>query len=389
MLHELDIEFEPTRHWTKQFLHSLQLSWKLAATYNRHKPEADIARERKLLQLRVIYLCDRLKISQDRILNLDETAVRIVPAGERGWSTRAEPAHVFALRAFVTVTLAANMRGGMWTQIVYEGKSGRVRPHGPHFQRQLVSHSPTHWITQEALLDMIDAIDADMHARPGDAEPTPWLLVLDCAPQHIAAEFRSTTRDTRPHIKLCYVQRNFTGYTQPMDRAYMRAFKNSIRQEVAKHFAEFFLEVESNFEHDNLDSSTAVLRQLLLSFVHTAAQKADSPQHRTAGWRFIDWNEVEQRELLAEAKRLLETGDLFPRGTAAEAEASDSEPEAHVVEPLADDHSSDDGEDAPTGADESAAPAAPAVAAAPKRAAMSLLERLQAIRIIYRCTPPS
>ena len=175
--------------------------------------------------------------------------------------------------------------------------------------------------------------------------------------------------------------RNFTGYTQPLDPAYMRAFKNSIRQEVAKHFAEFFSEVESNFE--------------LLSFVHTAAQNADSQQHRTAGWRFIDWNEVEQRELLAEAKSLLETGELFPRGTAeephapdAEAEASDSEPEAHVVEPLADDHSSD-GEDAPTGVEESAAPAAPAVAAATKRAAMSLLERLQAIRIIFGSTLPS
>ena len=82
-------------------------------------------------------------------------------------------------------------------------------------------------------------------------------------------------RDTQPHIKLCYVQRNFTGYTQSLDRACMRAFKSSIRQEVAKHF---FLEAESNFEHVNLDSSTSVLRQL--------------PQHRDAGWRFIDWNEV-------------------------------------------------------------------------------------------------
>ena len=202
-------------------------------------------------------------------------------------------------------------------------------------------------------------------------------------------------RDTRPHIKLCYVQRNFTGCTQPLDWAYMRAFKNSIRQEVAKHFAEFFLEVESNFERVNLDSSTAVLRQQLLSFVHTAAQDADSPQHRTAGWRFIDWNEVEQRELLAEAKRLLETGELFPRGTAeephapdAEAEASDSDPEAHVMERLADDHSSDS-DDAPTGVEESAAPPAPAVAAASKRAAMNLLEWLQAIRIIYGSKPPT
>ena len=122
---------------------------------------------------------------------------------------------------------------------------------------------------------------------------------------------------------------------------------------------------------------------------------ADSPQHRAAGRRFIDWNEVEQRELLAKAKRLLETGELFPRRAAekphapdAEAEASDSEPEAHVMEPLADHHSSDS-DDAPTRVEESVAPAAPAVAAAPKRAAMSLLERLQAIRIIYGSTPPS
>ena len=172
----------------------------------------------------------------------------------------------------------------------------------------------------------------------------------------------------------------------------MRAFKSSIRNEVAKHFAEFFLEAESNFERVNLESTTAVLRQLLLSFVHTAAQDADSPQHRTAGWRFIDWNEVEQRELLKEARRLLETGELFPRGTAeephapdAETQVSDSEPEAHVMEPLADDHSSDDGEDAPTGVEEAAAPA---VSAAPKREAMSLLERLHAIRIIYGSKPP-
>ena len=208
---------------------------------------------------------------------------------------------------------------------------------------------------------MKDAIDAAMHARPGDAELILWLLVLDSAPQHVATEFRSIMRDTQPLIKLCHVQRNFTAYTHPLDRAYMRAFKSSIRSEVAKHFAEFFLEAESNFERANLDSSTSVLRQLLLSFVHTAAQNADSPQHRAAGWRFIDWNEVEQRELLAEAKRLLGSGELFPRGTVeephapdAEAEATDSEPEAHVLEPLADDHSSD-GDHTPTGVEESAA----------------------------------
>ena len=112
MLHELDIELEPTRLRTKQFLHSLLLSLKLAATCTRHKPsEAGIARERNLLQLRVIFQCDRYKISQDHIRNLDETAVGMVPSGERGQT------NVFASRTFVTVTLAANMRGGMWTTL--------------------------------------------------------------------------------------------------------------------------------------------------------------------------------------------------------------------------------------------------------------------------------
>ena len=164
VLRELDIEFEPGDRWTRQFLRSLQLSWKLAATHTRHRPsEADIALERKLLQLPVIYLSDHFGVSQDRTRNPDETAVRMVPSGERGWTKRAEAAHVFASRAFVTVTLAANMRGGMWTRIANEEKSDRVHPHGPAFPCQLVSHSPTHWITQEALLNMIDAIDTDMH----------------------------------------------------------------------------------------------------------------------------------------------------------------------------------------------------------------------------------
>ena len=48
----------------------------------------DIARERKLVQLRVTCMCDRFKISQDRVRNLDETAVHMVPAGERGWTKK-------------------------------------------------------------------------------------------------------------------------------------------------------------------------------------------------------------------------------------------------------------------------------------------------------------
>ena len=53
--------------------------------------------------------------------------MHMVPTGERGWTKKkASSANVFASSGFVTVALVANMRGGMRTQIVYEGKTDRV-----------------------------------------------------------------------------------------------------------------------------------------------------------------------------------------------------------------------------------------------------------------------
>ena len=87
------------------------------------------------------------------------------------------------------------------TQIVYEKKTDRVRPHGPIFPRQLVSHTPTHWITQEALLDMIDAIDADMNARPGDAELILWIVHQSTLRTNFAASCATTAAGPNVHAR--------------------------------------------------------------------------------------------------------------------------------------------------------------------------------------------
>ena len=137
VLSELGIELGPDDRWARHFLRSLQQSWKLAATHTRHRPSeaADIARERKLLQL--LYLCDRFKISQDRKWNLDETAVRRFQQASVGGPTKPNQP-MSSPRA----PSSRSRSGAIWTQIVHEGKSDRVHPHGPHFPRQLVSHSP-------------------------------------------------------------------------------------------------------------------------------------------------------------------------------------------------------------------------------------------------------
>ena len=115
------------------------------------------------------------------------------------------------------------------------------------------------WITQDALLDMTDAIcSTDMHARPGDAELIPGSLFWIVHHSTLRREVRSIMRDTRQHIKLCYVKRNFTEvHTADWTERTCELSKNSSQSEVRKHFAEFFLEDESNFEHVDLDSSTS------------------------------------------------------------------------------------------------------------------------------------
>ena len=134
------------------------------------------ARERKLLQLRVIHLCDRFKISQDRIWNLDETASCAHGSSRRAWVDQKS-------RASLCFRFARLRHGH--TCCEHEGRHvdadrlrGEERPSAPSWTTLPAPARvslPTHWITQDALLDMIDA---DMHAHPGDAELTPWFWIV-------------------------------------------------------------------------------------------------------------------------------------------------------------------------------------------------------------------
>ena len=143
-----------------------------------------------------------------------------------------------------------------------------------------------------ALLDMIDAIDADMHARASDAELTP-----SCSStlrhRTFAAEFRSIMRDSPAAHQIVLRPSGTSRDTLWLDRAYMRAL-----QELDPPRGSQTLRRVSSWKSSptsNMSIWTPVPQcsaSCCWSLVHTAAQDADSPQHQAAGWRFIDWNEV-------------------------------------------------------------------------------------------------
>ena len=177
VLRELDVEFEPKKGWTKQFLHSLQLSWKLAATCSRSRPSEASAAAR--------HLPGAIASKSHRIAC--------------GTRTRQLCAWFQKSRVSPCLRLARLRHGHARGE--HEGRHvdadrlrGEDRPSAAAWTTLSAPARVPLPDAQEAFLNMIDAIDPDMHARAGDAELTPWLLLLDCAPQHVAAEFRSTMR---------------------------------------------------------------------------------------------------------------------------------------------------------------------------------------------------
>ena len=119
--------------------------------------------------------------------------------------------------------------------------------------------------------------------------------------------------------------------------AYMRAFKSSIRQEVAKHFAEFFCgsrvqlrTCQSGLQHRSAPTAAAVIR------AHSSTERRQPCNIELlagASWIGTRWSSVSFSQ---KQNAFWRQRELFPRGTAeephapdAEAEASDSEPEAH------------------------------------------------------------
>ena len=105
VLRELDIEFEPSSQRTWKFLHSLQLSWKLAAENANSCSCASSACAIATKSPRIAYGT----WTRQLCASFHQASV--------GWTKKGESAHVFASRAFVTVTLAAHMRSGKWTTL--------------------------------------------------------------------------------------------------------------------------------------------------------------------------------------------------------------------------------------------------------------------------------
>eukprot|EP00971_Amphidinium_carterae_P156429 3100675-Amphidinium_carterae.1 len=161
-----------------------------------------------------MYIADKEGIPFEYILNLYETMIHICPMQRQMWHQKGQLAIAPVLpshsKVAFTATLAISAKAGgpgPFTQLILQGETGQMSPCRS---------------SAEGLLPSQIGVDRK------------WLAVLDCAPQHVAADFIGRVRLHLPNTKLAFIARGTTAWCQPLDTHYMRPYKCSIRWEWAR-----------------------------------------------------------------------------------------------------------------------------------------------------------
>jgi hypothetical protein len=228
----MNLQYDLSLSWVKRFMIANDMAYlSSSGVKQKQKTAAEIEQAKRVLRLKVLWLRRHFDIPWARCWNLDETAVRLLPLGDRGWAKkgpRGKRTHFLGdSRTQITVTIACGAAGGLLHQVIVDGTTDRVVPVGPKFPGQEVVYTKNHWMSQDTLTNVVDQIDCVLNPN---GEQRPWLCLLDCAPVHIAGEWRSFVSEQRPWIKLCYVSRGFMGSCQPLDVAYMKSFEAKIKR---------------------------------------------------------------------------------------------------------------------------------------------------------------
>jgi hypothetical protein len=164
----------------------------------------------------------------DRVVNYDETCLRIYPDGLRTWAPSGSDHVAISIasdekESFMALCSITAARQKLPIVMIAKGKStraekrqfGEIEPHIP-------MHSESGWIkirTFEKYLQMLK------RAFPGDE---PIHLILDYYSVHLSQEIRSDARDLGKNIK--FIPAGTTDCLQPLDRAVFGTLKASARR---------------------------------------------------------------------------------------------------------------------------------------------------------------
>jgi transposase len=310
-LDEWKIAWRPSRSWMHRFLHQMGLSYKKGAGCKQAEmsPEVQADLTENLL-LKMVWLRRFHNIEESRTINVDETAMLLLPLAQRGWSpTGQKSLQCSKENQFVTVTLAMPIRQGpLLANIVFKGSTDKSLPSCVPPAGIVFGLSDNHWQTTETLVAFVKAIDAHMQA--GLVEELPWLLLIDVCSVRTSDATRGRIRDEVPFCKLAFVPPRSTGFNQPLDRSVMRGLKRSMARVAGAHYAQQILEAGKKGEEVRLDLGLRTLKNVLPGWLRSAMDEvAAEARFFETGWSHLRVENLE--DLLKRADCKHASGTLF------------------------------------------------------------------------------
>ena len=216
--------------WSRQFLIKAGLRYKVNSNTSGARTftagAADFVKKR--LKMKLQWLMREFDVAPDKVWNMDESGVNLLPKYSRTWTSKGASRYGDGVqeqwpvnKAQCTLTLAVPMAGAAkpQLQVILQGKTGRSLPKLVLEDSVRVTHSKSHWATTATLVMFFKQVEEVVRA---DGYVGSWVMLLDCAPQHLGEAFRAEVAAKLPQCRLAFVRAGTTSIAQPCDVAYFR-----------------------------------------------------------------------------------------------------------------------------------------------------------------------
>ena len=274
------LDVRPGKWWVRRLLHGTRLSHKKPAKCLKelHSPALQEANTHRLF-IKLCWLMDTHAVGADRVVNIDETSCRVLPAHLQGNTKEA-----------TTFTIAFSMDRGPRTR-ARQTPSCRRSP-----GRSALATSHRRTATTTTILQFAASLDDVINPSK---EGQSWILLWDMASIHASEGTMTAMKEKFPHVVLCFLPPRSTSYLQPCD---MAVFKSCIQTQASATLAPSVL----NGSFKGLAMNKAWRRQSSADWAARAVKDlcAQNKVWNTGWHRLRAGSNAEFREDVAEAAAL-------------------------------------------------------------------------------------
>ena len=340
-------------HWIRHFLRCAGFKYRVASGGTKKTTDPkQVDTHVDKLRLRLMHYVTEYGVHPSCIMNMDETAAKLLGLGHRGWARPKQDGRVRFIGATdkrnLTISTVVTMTGTIMAQLIVEGATKRVVQDLPQHEKLSYTFSESHWCTESTCQELIEWLGAWVR-KQGFLH---WVLLWDCASVHRKASLLEWIRTAHPECHVLFIPGGYTAELQPADIAIQQPLKHSIKQQAMQFFAESVCRNEAV-----LDLRLSTMKRLLAHWVlHACAEVEKNTSITTKAWRHLSWTFEEAPRLAARATREHLDGTLFD-----ETEVEHEEPTEEEDLILHDDDD-DDGADDPESTGTAVAEASTAVA---------------------------